>query len=529
VGGLSDQERWACREIEAAAPPRGQCWFMHTYHPTGYHIYDRYDLVHAKSIILDRQRLVISTQNLSDRGMPDDDKSDGTYGSRGYVLYVESPQLAARAGAIFDRDLAPVDGDIARWSPDSPYGFGLPPSGYAPITISGGTTTSVLFPTPAVFTDATQFELFTAPEAALRQSDALFGLLARAGSGDEVYVEQMYEYPDWGDPITAPNVRLKAFIDAARRGAKVRILLNSGSFDVYADIDKNITTTIQVNALARQEGLDLQARLGNPTRFGVHSKLVLVKLNTAGLAYSHVGSINGSEASSKVNREMAVQVESQKLYAETSRVFEADWNLSAAIYLPLVTRNYKAPDHVLISEVLYDPSGNPDIGREWIELYNSTGVAIDISGWSVGDAANDGEYGAGRYLFPPNTSLPPGGVIVIAQQAADVAFQPNFEFLIDPNRNDPAVPDMQLPPGGVWAGFGLALGNAGDHVIFRDAAGQTVDAVVWGDSLYPGTRPHPGVVASDHSLERRPAYKDTGDCAADFFDRMPPTPGAIPQ
>jgi hypothetical protein len=184
---------------------------------------------------------------------------------------------------------------------------------------------------------------------------------------------------------------------------------------------------------------------------------------------------------------------------------------------------------VLISEVLYDPSGNPDIGREWIELYNPMGVAIDISGWSVGDAANDGEYGAGRYLFPPNTSLPPGGVIVIAQQAADVSFQPNFEFLIDPNRNDPAVPDMQLPPGGVWAGFGLALGNAGDHVIFRDAAGQTVDAVVWGDGLYPGTRPHPGVVDSDHSLERRPAYKDTDDCAADFFDRIPPTPGVVPQ
>ena len=74
-------------------------------------------------------------------------------------------------------------------------GFVDPPPGYVPITISGGTTTTVLFPAPQVLTDATQFELFTAPEASLRQSDALLGLLARAGAGDEVYVEQMYEHP----------------------------------------------------------------------------------------------------------------------------------------------------------------------------------------------------------------------------------------------------------------------------------------------------------------------------------------------
>ncbi len=528
IPNVDNQELWACQEIEAAG---GQCWFMHDYHPTGYYIYDRYDLVHAKLILLDRQRVLISTQNLSPGGMPDDDKADGTWGSRGYVLRIDSPELAARAGLIFDRDRDPVHADIARW-PNATYGFGTPPMGYVPITVSGGTTTTVRFPAPQVFTDATHFELFTAPEAALRQSDALLGLLARAGAGDEVYVEQMYEYPDWGDPVTAPNLRLKAYLDAARRGARVRVLLNSGQFgEEYIDLAKNITTTNDLNTTARQEGLDLQARMGDPTRYGIHSKLVLVRLNSAGQAYSHVGSINGSEASSKVNREIAVQVESQQLYAALSRVFETDWHLSAPIFLPLIMRDYTPPpppaDHVVVSEVLYDPSGGTDTGREWIELHNPTGGAMDISGWSLGDAINDGEYGAGRYWFPSNTILPPGGVIVIAQQAADVTFKPNFEFLIDPNRNDPTVPDML--PAGNWSGFGLALGNAGDHVILRNAAGQVVDVVVWGNSSYPGTLPHPGVIASDHSLERRPASRDTDDCAADFFDRTPPTPGSVPQ
>jgi hypothetical protein len=307
-------------------------------------------------------------------------------------------------------------------------------------------------------------------------------------------------------------------------------LLNSGQFgEEYVDLTKNISTTLYLNAAAQQEGLDLQARMGDPTRYGIHSKLVLVRLNSAGLAFSHVGSINGSEGSSKINRELAVQVESQALFAELLRVFQADWNLSAPVFLPLVMRDYTPPpppaDHIVISEVLYDPSGSTDAGREWVELHNPTGSAIDISGWSLGDAINDGEYGAGRYLFPTSTILLPGSVIVIAQQAADVTFKPNFEFLIDPNRNDPTVPDML--PAGNWSGFGLALNNTGDHVILRDAAGQPVDVVVWGNSSYPGTLPHPGVVDSDHSLERRPAYQDTDDCAVDFFDRIPPTPGAI--
>ncbi len=520
AGGMDDQEKWACQQMEAAG---GQCWFMFS---DGDHIRNRYHYLHGKFIVLDRERLVVSTQNLSGSGMPDDDKSDGTYGSRGYVLTVESPQLAERAGLILDRDRDPAHTDIARWGTS---GFVEPSPPVVPITVSGGTTTTVSFPSPQTFNDATYLELFTSPEASTRQSDALIGLLARASAGDQVYVEQMYEYPDWGDAIAAPNLRLKAYLDAARRGAKVRLLLNSGQFDEnIVDLTKNITTTAAVNAIARQEGLDLQARMGDPIHFGIHSKLVLVKLNGAGLAYSHVGSINGSEAASKINREAAVQVESQNLYAALARVFWADWNLSAPVFLPLVMRGYTAPDHALVSEVLYDPSGNPDTGREWVELHNPTGSAIDISGWSLGDAINDGEYGAGRYLFPPNTSLPPGSVMVIAQQAADVAFKPDFEFLIDPSRNDSTVPDMMLPPGGIWPGFGLALNNTGDPVILRNAAGQPMDAVVWGTGSFPGTLPHVGVTASDHSLERRPAYIDTDDCAADFLDRTPPTPGSVP-
>jgi hypothetical protein len=45
---------------------------------------------------------------------------------------------------------------------------------------------------------------------------------------------------------------------------------------------------------------------------------------------------------------------------------------------------------------------------------------------------------------------------------------------------------------------------------------------------YPGMLPHPGVSAPDHSLERRPADRDTDDCSKDLQDCTPPTPGNLP-
>ncbi len=59
---------------------------------------------------------------------------------------------------------------------------------------------------------------------------------------------------------------------------------------------------------ARDEGLDLEARLGDPTYLGLHNKMVLAHIG--GRGYVHAGSINGSEAASKINRELALQVQS---------------------------------------------------------------------------------------------------------------------------------------------------------------------------------------------------------------------------
>ena len=509
VGGVADQELWACEQLHATG--RGLCYFM--VNSDTLRIYDRYTYLHAKSILVDRERLLVGSQNLTDHSLPGDDKVNGTGGSRGVVLVTDAPQAVARAVEIFEADCDPDShADVSLWGPDNLRGLWLPPAGFEPAIGGDWVTYTVRYSLP-ISAQADWLELISSPESSLRSSDSLLGLVSRAGSGDGVYVEQLYEHADWGDPTNAPNLRLEAYISAARRGAKVRILLNGGMFGVSSfPLTDNVATAAYVNRIAEAEGLDLSAHLGDPTSYGIHGKMILVDLDAEG-KFVHVGSINGSELSSKANREIALQVRSEALYDYLYAMFDDDWNHEPPL------------GHALISEVMYQPSDSP-LSGEWVEIYNPTSEPIDLSGWYLGDVGLAGEYGSGLYRFPQGTVLPAGGVIVIAQQAADSAFMPDFEFLVDKNRDDPTVPNMTRA--GSWDGFGFALGNDGDEVLLLDAEGQPVDVITYGDGSYPGITPHPGVSGSGRSLERRPPEGDTDDCSADFYDRFPATPGELP-
>ena len=510
AGGLEDQELWACQQLQATG--RGTCAFMFTDDDQG--IYDRYTLLHAKFVIVDRERLLLGSQNLTHTGLAGDDRANGTGGSRGVVLVTDAPGIVARAVQVFEADCDPAHhDDITTWAPDNDFGYGLPPPGFTPYAGEDWVTYTVQFSSTVTATGV-EFELVTAPEAALRGTDGLLGLVSRAGHGDEVLVEQLYEHRQWGgNSADDPNLRLESYISAARRGAQVRVLLNGGDFDIEGfSLAENIEAAAYVNEIGQTEGLDLSAHLGDPTEFGIHNKMVLVDLGPEGKVV-HVGSINGSEASNKINREMALQVRSPGLFDALHALFEYDWN-------------HQLPQgHLLVSEVMYDPDGN-DPGKEWIELYNPTTENVDLSGWYLGDVGPGGEYGSGLYRFPNGSLLVAEGVIVVAHQANDVAFTPDYEFLVDRHRDDASVPNME--PCGSWDGFGLALGNAGDEVLLLSAEAVPIDVITYGDGHYPGVIPHPGITEEDRSLERRPPRRDSDDCSQDFFERYPPTPGTLP-
>jgi len=321
AGGLSDQQRYTTQVIEAGG---GQVWFMVNDRNDAK---DRYSNQHAKFIVVDERLLLVSSENFNYDSMPDDDKSDGTLGRRGAALVVDDPALVRHAAALFDADLDPLHHfDLFRWDAADPR-YGAPPAGFVPTTASGGSGYQLIHPRPLRVSGPFAAEFVQSPETSLLPPDrgGLLGMVGRARSGDTVLVQQLYERVNWGGaaatPDSAPNPRLLAYIQAARRGATVRIMLDS-----FFDPGSNSQTAAYLNLRAQAEQLNLVARLGNPAGSGLHNKMVLVQ--AGGTGWVHVGSLNGSEASVKINRELAVQVQSNAVYDYLAAAFWQDWLLA---------------------------------------------------------------------------------------------------------------------------------------------------------------------------------------------------------
>ena len=105
------------------------------------------------------------------------------------------------------------------------------------------------------------------------------------------------------------------------------------------------------------------------------------------------------------------------------------------------------------------PSGNPPVpylerDEEWIELFNRGGAAVDLTGWGI-----DGGI---SYNFPTATSIPPGGYLVVAKDAAALG--------------------AKHPSATIIGDYSGRLGNGGDLIVLEDAAGNPADEVVYHDS-----------------------------------------------
>jgi len=325
-GGISDQQRWTVQQIAEAG---GQVYYIRS--NSAADIHDRYTYQHGKFWLLDGDTALIGSENPNPEAFPDDPKADGTFGRRGAYLVTDAPSVVADLTAIMDADIAPgVHQDVWTWDAADPT-LGAPPAGFKPSYSSGGSFYPLQELQP-LFTEGTfTFQLIHSPEQALRDQDSLLGLIARAGPGDTVLSEQLYENTYWGaessNVAADPNPRLQAYIDAARRGATVRVLLDA--FFDNQDLDNprsNLRTVEYLTSVAQAEGLDLQARRRNPTGQGIHNKMVLAQIGGKGWAV--VGSLNGGEVSAKLNREMALLVGSDEVYDYLAKVFWYDWDVT---------------------------------------------------------------------------------------------------------------------------------------------------------------------------------------------------------
>jgi hypothetical protein len=90
---------------------------------------------------------------------------------------------------------------------------------------------------------------------------------------------------------------------------------------------------------------------------------------------------------------------------------------------------------VWISEVMYNPSGG-DNGREWVELYNSTGADIDLAGYSLGWGGAD--YTTG--VLQLSGILAAGGYFVVGGPTSDANnANPTYDLVAN------FTPDLQNP------------------------------------------------------------------------------------
>jgi hypothetical protein len=247
-------------------------------------------------------------------------------GRRGFYLLTDAPPVVAGLQQLFAVDWAPAHfADLYPYTPGHAK-YGGPPADFIFPELTSFPVGDAPFGQAVATSGVARFGLISAPENATQPDRGLHALIAQAGAGDAIAVMQLYEHKNWGDstsnPVADPNPRLAALIAAARRGAQVQILLDR-YFDDPSAIRNNQATVAYINQIAAAEGLALTARLGNPTLGGIHAKLVLLRIGEE--QWSVVGSLNGSEVSHKLNREVVLLTDMKGVYERLFAVFEWDW------------------------------------------------------------------------------------------------------------------------------------------------------------------------------------------------------------
>ncbi len=130
---------------------------------------------------------------------------------------------------------------------------------------------------------------------------------------------------------------------------------------------------------------------------------------------------------------------------------------SAADRSPGAPNRIALANGIVINEIMYHrrPQFQPfaDNDEEWIELYNKSDVAVDLSQWSLDEAVS--------WRAPAGTVLAPGAYLCLSNQAVAFALA------------HPGVP--------VLGDFSGSLSNRGERIVLRDALGNAVDEVFYRD------------------------------------------------
>jgi len=303
VGGIPPQERSVIRRLSENGIRVLQMSTTEEYHAP-------YRFNHAKYMVIDGRRVLITSENFKENGFP----APGVSGNRGWGICLEDEALASYFEDIFEFDCgggwieeADGTGGIEDDPSCRPYEVE-----FQPVAITSAHVIPVISP------DTSHLVLKMLEEA--RKSIAI----------EEAYITN--ESCDQVNPF------LEAAINASRRGVCVRVLLDSYWYNIEDECDNDEMVSF-INSIAAAEGIPLEARcadleLNNLEK--IHNKGVIVDGNRV-----LVSSINWNFNSPNFNREAGVIITEPITASYFLSAFEDDWN--AAYQKRAVSPDYLKP------------------------------------------------------------------------------------------------------------------------------------------------------------------------------------------
>jgi len=114
---------------------------------------------------------------------------------------------------------------------------------------------------------------------------------------------------------------------------------------------------------------------------------------------------------------------------------------------------------IVVSEYMNDPAAVFDSVGEWLELFNTTGAAINLAGFTIRDQGSDA-------FALPSLVIPSRGYVVLARSG-------------DFSQNGGVVADHAWPVGS------FLLANSADEIEVVDVTGAVLDSVVYGGGAFP--------------------------------------------
>ncbi len=151
---------------------------------------------------------------------------------------------------------------------------------------------------------------------------------------------------------------------------------------------------------------------------------------------------------------------------------------------PGASNQFALHTEIVINEIMYrhkpfpsvnglPPEDNPE---EWIELFNRSGNAVSLTGWSLS--------GGIGFQFPDNKVIAPGAYLVVAKEANSLrAIYPTIDIV---------------------GNFSGKLSSSGERVLLKDTTGNPADVVRY----YSGGRWAEAAGGGGSSLELRDANAD---------------------